>query len=164
MPTTQPSFQPAPPPGAGWAAAPPHLPLPPPGTPAFPPAPPARTSGLAVVAVVLAALALVGTVVSALWFGGSGIEGSDDDGYGAWGPLTGQVAVVGGALPGDDLAAAVRREVEIDGGVVERMSCPDTAAVGQNVTTVCHAVVDDYEWAMVVFFEDAGGHYTILPV
>lgn len=113
---------------------------------------------------VLAALALVGTVVTALWFGGSGVEGSDDGGYDGWGPLTGQVAVVDGALPGDDLARALRRAVEVDGGVVGRMSCPDTATVGQDVTTVCHAVVDEYEWAMVVFFEDDDGRYTVLPL
>ncbi|GAA1835914.1 hypothetical protein GCM10009714_16880 [Microlunatus capsulatus] len=111
---------------------------------------------------VLASLAMVGTVVSALWFGGSGIEGSSEDGY--WGPLTGQIAVDDGRVAGVDLAAAVRSHVESDGGQVGRMSCPDTAGVGQNVTTVCHGQVDDAEWAMVVFFEDTGGNFTILPV
>lgn len=159
MSSALPSFQPAPPPSAGWAAAPPHVPLPPAGT-TFAPTPPPRTSGLAVVAVVLAALALVGVVVTALWTGLG--EGGDDD-YG-YGPLTGQLAVRDGGVPGVDLAAAVRSEVEGDGGYVTRMNCPDTPRVAQNVTTVCHGVVDESDWAMVVFFEDTGGSYTVLPV
>jgi hypothetical protein len=44
------------------------------------------------------------------------------------------------------------------------MNCPDTAKVGQGVVTVCHGVVSSSEYAIVVYFEDKDGHFTLDPI
>lgn len=158
-----PSYPPPPYPSAsippGWYAQPPV-----PGPPA-PPAPPAtapRSSALLVTSLVLAAAALAGVLGVVVWLAAGGTPGGA--GGGGWAPLTGQVAARGGTLSGEDLATAVRQRIRDDGGSPTRMTCPDTARVAQNVTTVCHGVIDEDDWAVVVFFEDTSGNYTLLPV
>lgn len=170
MQTHQPQFQPAPPPSPGWAAAPPHLPIlpPPPHVPTPPPAPGSGWAfALGVIAVVLAAVAAIGVFGVVVWLNAGGsatADGDEDESSWAWGPITGQVTVSDAALSGDALATTLRQVIRDDGGTTSDLRCPDTTAVRQNVTTVCHGVVDETDWALVVFFEDADGHFTLLPL
>jgi hypothetical protein len=137
----------------------PARPAPGPG-PAFVPQPAPTRSRLPVVATVLAATALAAVFGVIVWLISAGppLPGGD---FG--GPLTGQVAVRGTTLPGADLASEVRQRIRDDGGDPSEMTCPDTPAVRQGVTTVCHGVIDEDDWAIVVFFEDSSGNYTLLP-
>ena len=127
---------------------------------AFVPQPAPTRSRLPVTATVLAAAALAGVLGVIVWLVA---VGAPLPGEASGGPLTGQVAVRGTTLSGEDLASAVRQRIRDDGGDPSRMSCPDTAAVRQGVTTVCHGVIDEDDWAIVVFFEDSSGNYTLLP-
>jgi hypothetical protein len=88
------------------------------------------------------------------------------DHSGSSGPLTGQLsqAPAGAALSGADLAAAVSGRIQQDGGDVSRMSCPDTAGVAQGVVTVCHGVISGSDYAIVVYFEDKQGRFTLEPL
>jgi uncharacterized protein DUF4333 len=131
-------------PPAAWAASPPR------------PAPRSRLAlGLAVTSLLLSLLALVAVVaIGALLFLGGGDE-----------PLTGQIpGVQGQSLPGPGLAAAVRGRIQADGGDVTAMTCPATPRVAQGVVTVCHGQIDGGAWAVVVYFEDASGTYTLAPL
>nr|WP_269778579.1 DUF4333 domain-containing protein [Microlunatus antarcticus] len=67
-------------------------------------------------------------------------------------------------MDGPALAAEIARQVRDEGGDPENVTCPATAQVAQDVTTVCHGDVDGDEYAFVVFFEDAKGDYTLLPI
>jgi hypothetical protein len=49
-------------------------------------------------------------------------------------------------------------------GDVSDLRRPDTPSVAQNVTTVCHGMISGSAYAVVVFFEDASGRFTLLPV
>ena len=131
---------------------------PPPWGPHAPPAPPA-VPGLTVLAVVLAGLALLLALVAVVVVAVSSAGG-------ARGPLTGRVGEVrpGSVLAGAALSAEVTRLVEDDGGEVGRITCPDTAAVGPGVVSVCHGSISGEEWAVVVFFEDEAGSITLLPI
>jgi hypothetical protein len=110
----------------------------------------------------MASAALIGVLSVIVWLVS---VGPSLPGSGGAGPLTGSVAVpAGGQLTGDALASSVRQRIQADGGNPSRMTCPDTNTVAQNVTTVCHGVIDDEDWAVVIFFESSGGAYTMLPV
>jgi hypothetical protein len=82
------------------------------------------------------------------------------------GPLTGRLPAVtpGAPLPGTALEKEVSARVGEDGGQVGRVTCPETRTIAQGAVTVCHASVDGADWAIVVFFEDAQGTYTLSPV
>lgn len=119
--------------------------------------------GLAITAVVLSALALLGVVLVGGWVlvttGPSGPDGSA-------GPLTGQLTSLprGAPITGATLASAVRARITQDGGDVSRMDCPPTPRVAQGVVTVCHGVVSSSDYAIVVYFEDLDGHFTLEPI
>lgn len=121
---------------------------------------------LAVIGVVLGGTALLGVlllvafafVVSFLGPGGAG-------GGAGYGPMRGTLApVAGSAVSGQALADEVTRQVRDDGGYPEGVSCPATARVAQDVTTVCHGTDDGLESSFVVFFEDDTGAYTLLEI
>lgn len=139
----------------GWYAAPPAP---------YPPVP-SRGRGLAITSLVLSALALLGVIaVAVLVLVGAGPSNAGPAGSG--GPLTGQLAAStsGGRLAGTQLAHAVSTRIDQDGGNVTLMNCPDTAKVGQGVVTVCHGVVSTSEYAIVVYFEDRDGRFTLDPI
>lgn len=146
----------APPQGAapGWYAAPAP----------FSPVPRSGGRGLAITSLVLSVLALLGVVaVAGLVLFGTGPNGVGPDGSG---PLTGQLAAStsGGPVAGAELSRAVSARIDQDGGDVTLMNCPDTAKVGQGVVTVCHGVVSSSEYAIVVYFEDRDGRFTLDPL
>lgn len=62
------------------------------------------------------------------------------------------------------LSTAVTARIDQDGGNVTEMTCPRTAEVRQGVVTVCHGVISASPWAVVVYFETAGGRFTLEPV
>lgn len=134
---------------------------------AYTPSPPAPNPrggrGLAITAVVLSAVALLGVLIV-----GVGLliaMAPADEGAGAV-PLTGQLATSthGARVTGDTLAEAVSARITDDGGDVSRMDCPQTPKVGQGIVTVCHGVIDHGDWAVVVYFEDADGRFTLQPL
>lgn len=132
-----------------------------------PPPPAPRTSGgrgLAITAVVLSAIALLGVLAVAGWMLVATTPA--DDGATSAGPLTGQLPASpgGGRATGDTLARAVSDRITQDGGDVSRMDCPETARVGQGVVTVCHGVISSSDYAIVVYFEDKDGHFTLEPL
>jgi hypothetical protein len=119
--------------------------------------------GLAITAVVLSALALLGVLAVALLV--LVLAGTTDEDV-AYGPLTGQLpaSTDGGLVPGDTLAAAVSDRITQDGGDVSRMDCPETPKVGQGIVTVCHGVISLSDYAVVVYFEDKDGRFTLEPL
>jgi|GEM_PF-2412652 len=135
-----------------------------PPAPAQPPVPDTgRGRGLAITAVVLSALALLGVLVLAVVVLANQAPAEQDPGSG---PLTGQLAASphGGAVTGDTLAEAVTARITQDGGEVSRMDCPATAKAGQGIVTVCHGVISQSDWAVVVYFEDKDGRFTLEPL
>jgi hypothetical protein len=124
---------------------------------------------LAITALVLSVIALLGvlSVAVLLGMGAYAMSGPAGDGGGGndW-PLTGQLSAstAGGPVPGDTLAEDVSDRLAQDFGDVSRMDCPPTPGVGQNVVTLCHGVIDSSDYAIVVFFEDDDGHFTLLPI
>ena len=112
-----------------------------------------------VVALVIAGLALLLAL-------GAVIAVAVSFGRGTGGPPTGQSTEVraGTPLKGAVLGTTVTRLVADDGGEVQDMTCPDTAAVDQGVVTVCHGSISGERWAVVVFFEDDAGRLTLMPV
>jgi len=124
---------------------------------------PAGGRGLALAGVVLGGLALFGVLLLGIAFAAFvGLGGPGGSGYG---PTQGTVAPSAGrSLDGPVLAAELERQVSDEGGDPDGITCPATAEVAQDVTTVCHGQVDGDEWAFVVFFEDATGRYTLLEV
>jgi len=129
-----------------------------------PPAP-SRGRGLAITSLVLSALAVLGVIAVAVLVM---VRTDPNNGgpAGSGGPLTGQLAAStsGGRLAGPQLAHAVSTRIDQDGGNVTLMNCPDTAKVGQGVVTVCHGVVSSSEYAIVVYFEDKDGRFTLDPI
>jgi hypothetical protein len=129
-----------------------------------PPAP-SRGRGLAITSLVLSALAVLGVIAVAVLVM---VRTDSNNGgpAGSGGPLTGQLAAStsGGRLAGTQLAHAVSTRIDQDGGDVTLMNCPDTAKVGQGVVTVCHGVVSSSEYAIVVYFEDEDGRFTLDPI
>jgi len=129
--------------------------------PPLPGAPGGR--GLAITALVLSLIALLGVVGVGVWVLGTVGPGSQD---GSAGPLTGQLAASpgGASVTGATLASAVSARITQDGGDVSRMDCPPTPRVAQGVVTVCHGVVSSSDYAIVVYFEDPDGHFTLEPI
>lgn len=164
-----PQHGPPPSPQPGWGyPAPASYPLgqPPPGYPSNTVVSPGNStstpgrSRLLVASIILSSAALVGVLGIVIWLIAVGAPGA-----GGGGPLTSSVNVpAGGRLLGDDLAASLQQRIRADGGDPTRTTCPDTARVDQNVTTVCHGSIDGEDWALVVFFEDTAGSYTLQPV
>jgi hypothetical protein len=117
---------------------------------------------LAITSLVLSALAMLGVIALAAWLLIAGPLGNT----GTSGPLTGQLPqpVAQGVLAGGDLSKAVSARIDQDGGDVSRMACPSTPRVTQGVVTVCHGVVSGSDYAIVVYFEDEQGHFTLNPV
>jgi hypothetical protein len=78
-------------------------------------------------------------------------------------PLTGKVPGVSRSmsLSADRLSSAVSVRMEDDGWFVDEVTCPATPKVAQGVVSVCHATMDDGEWAVIVYFEDEQGTYTL---
>jgi hypothetical protein len=119
---------------------------------------------MAVASLVMSAAALVGVLLIGAWllFSGAPLPGDDAT------PLTGQIASArpGSALPGAELSDAVRQRVEEDGGGgdVSGMACPQTPSVDQGIVTVCHGTISGAAWAVVVYFEDAQGRFTLNPL
>jgi hypothetical protein len=133
--------------------------------PASPPAHDAGRGGrgLAITALVLSAVALLAVVAVAFWVL---IATAPADDTGTSGPLTGQLSASagGGQVTGDTLARAVSARITQDGGEVSRMDCPETPRVGQGIVTVCHGVISLSDYAVVVYFEDEDGHFTLEPL
>ncbi|GAB2596666.1 DUF4333 domain-containing protein [Microlunatus antarcticus] len=150
--------------GPSHAYLPPAYTPSPTGVPQPGPAPDGRR--LAITGVVLGGLALLGVLLLGVYALTSTFVGSDDgDGSGGSTPIRGTIAPSAGAgLDGPALAAEIARQVRDEGGDPENVTCPATAQVAQDVTTVCHGDVDGDEYAFVVFFEDAKGDYTLLPI
>jgi len=132
--------------------------------PAVPPSPAGVGRGLAIAALVLSAVALVGVLAVAVWV--LAVTSPADEGGGGTGPLTGQLSASagGGPVTGDTLASAVSARITQDGGDVSRMDCPKTPKVGQGIVTVCHGVIDLSDYAIVVYFEDQDGRFTLEPL
>ena len=134
--------------------------------PASPPAPGSGRGGrgLAITAVVLSGVALLGVLAVAVWV--LVATAPADGNSGITGPLTGQLATStgGGRVTGDALAEAVSARITQDGGDVSRMDCPETPKVSQGVVTVCHGVISLSDYAVVVYFEDKSGRFTLEPL
>jgi hypothetical protein len=133
--------------------------------PAAVPQVPSRGRGLAITSLVLSALALLGVIAVAILV----LVRTDPNNAGptgSGGPLTGQLAAStsGGPVAGTQLSRAVSTRIDQDGGNVTLMNCPDTAKVAQGVVTVCHGVVTSSEYAIVVYFEDKDGRFTLGPL
>lgn len=123
------------------------------------PAGPGR--GLAVAGVALAGIALVVALLALVVGGVSAFAGAPGGGYG----LRGTIAPgKGSALTGPALAEEVATTVTQDGGDPEGITCPATARVAQDVTTVCHGFDFGENSTFVVFFEDDEGAYTLLEI
>lgn len=162
QPMAQGAPMPTPPLLVGWAPPPPPYA---PGNPMpFAPVPHAYAAPkssrpalvLSIISLVVAVVSLLGMLLmAAAMFGGGSV-----------GPLTGTVPSVtpGSALTGEALASAVSSRIEDDGGQVDAMTCPETPKVEQGVVTVCHGGIDGGDWAVIVFFEDATGKYTLDPL
>ncbi|WP_460628369.1 hypothetical protein [Intrasporangium mesophilum] len=127
--------------------------------------------GLAIAGFALSVLAVIGVLLLGLGFLDRGsftpsmadsVSSQPDDASSMpVGPLTGTVPVAAGkSLPGDDLANAVEQRLD-DGSSDITMDCPKTRKVAQGVVTVCHGQIDDEDWAVVVYFEDELGTFTL---
>ena len=150
-----------PPPGGVTPPYPPHPgahpaqvsgPSPWPAQPLYQPAP---RNGLAVAAVVMSALALLGVI-------GIGIALVLGPGMAPSWAMQGQVQPVNSATSGTALARELRVLMEDDGSSVQKVTCPESAPVGQGEVAVCHGRVDDFDWTGVVHFEDDAGTFTLL--
>ena len=113
---------------------------------------------MAIVSLVLSCIAVLGVFVIGGDATGSG-TGSDV-------PLTGQLSTAPSGQPvtGATLAKDVTARINQDGGDVSRMDCPSTSRIGQGVVTVCHGTVSGSDYAVIVFFEDDSGRFTLNPV
>jgi uncharacterized protein DUF4333 len=129
-----------------------------PWTPPYAPPPTRSGNGVAVAALVVAVIALLGVIAVGV-FAVAVLGGGGE-------PLTGRLPAVSPRAPlsGSALADAVSDRITKDGGDVGRVRCPETAKVAQGTVTVCHATIDDGDWAVVVFFEDAQGTFTLDPI
>lgn len=140
-------------PSAGWTQPWPPAP--------YVPAPRGGSgSGLAVAALVMSIIALVCVV------GMGALAVLSGGGPGASTPLTGTLPSGAKVAPlsGADLSRTVTARIAEDGGTVDEMQCPATPKIGQGVVTVCHGTVDGADWAVVVYFEDAIGSFTLAMV
>lgn len=126
-----------------------------------PPPPPTPTrSALPAVSLAISALALLGVIILTASLALSGAFSSGNDA-----PLTSQLSPApSGILSGDTLSNALTDVIGEDGGDVSDLRCPETPAVRQGVTTLCHGTISGAAWAIAVFFEDDQGRYTALPM
>lgn len=114
----------------------------------------------------LSGLALLGVValgVVVLVAGGASLADRLDGGGSAPAP-TGSVEgqLLSGAVSGTTLAQTATEVLERDGADVTKITCPATARVDTGLSTVCHGEVDGEDWAVIVFFEDSRGRFTLL--
>lgn len=135
----------------------------PPAEPVYPahvaPVSPSR-SPLALIGLIISLVALAGVLGLAAWLAVSGVL--SDPGQA---PLTGQLqGSSGSTVRGADLEAEITSVIRADGGEVTEMRCPDTPSIAQGVVTVCHGSISGDPWAIVVFFEDSEGRFTLAPV
>lgn len=124
------------------------------------PSPPTlkQSNGLAITALVVACLALLlGLGLMAF----VALAGFPSPSVGDL-PGTAPQVVAGQPYPGKLLQDEVARVISGDGGDVKSMTCPETAAVDTKAVAVCHGVVDDFDSAVTVTFEDGLGHFTLL--
>ena len=122
-----------------------------------PPAP-KQNNGLAITALVVACLALVlvlAVIVSGVLTGFMPSVAGDLQG-------TAPQVVLGEPYSGALLADEVSRVISNDGGDVGSITCPDTSDVKAGVASVCHGLVDGFESAITVTFEDGVGHFTLV--
>jgi len=134
--------------------------LPQPQTQTWQPTPPApkQNNGLAITALVVACLALVlvlAVIVSGVLSGFMPSVAGDLQG-------TAPQVVLGEPYSGALLADEVSRVISNDGGDVGSITCPDTSDVKAGVASVCHGLVDGFESAITVTFEDGVGHFTLV--
>jgi hypothetical protein len=125
--------------------------------------------GLTIASFVLSIIAVLGVLLLGLVMlaGSADLDSTqpDDGTSGSMAPLTGSVSVAAGqSLPGDDLANAVEQRIHADGAADVQMDCPGTPKVAQGVVTVCHGQIEGDEWAVVVYFEDDLGSFTLNPL
>ena len=121
---------------------------------------------LGIISLIASGLALLGVIGLATWVlagqPGALPAGFPSDFGPPPAPLTGQLQVAaGGQASAADLTEEIRERLEEDGWLVEDMQCPQVSGVGQGTVSVCHSTMDDGEWAVIVFFEDAKGTYTL---
>jgi len=163
-PSEQPPFA-EPHPWQGQQPWPPQQPpapsfLPQPQTQTWQPTPPApkQNNGLAITALVVACLALVlvlAVIVSGVLSGFMPPVAGNLQG-------TAPQVVLGEPYPGALLADEVSRVISNDGGDVGSITCPDTSDVKAGVASVCHGLVDGFESAITVTFQDGVGHFTLV--
>jgi hypothetical protein len=127
--------------------------------PERPPASRGSDRWLPVVSLMLSLLSVVGMLSIGAWV----VISQDEDSGIASSTLTGHVlaAPPAAVLPGSTLATVVTDVIEEDGAYVTEMRCPATPRVIQGVVTVCHGTIDDEDWAVVVFFENERGAFTL---
>lgn len=118
-------------------------------------------SSMALASLIISVIALIGVIGLAAWLAVSGMFSGP-----GMGPLTGQLRDIssGSTVRGADLENEVTAIIADDGGDVSEMRCPDTSSVGQGVVTVCHGSISGDPWAVVVFFEDSQGRFTLQPL
>jgi hypothetical protein len=111
---------------------------------------------LSIVSLIVSVVALIGVAAVAVFTLGSG---------GSY-PLTGQLETAPASAPlsGPQLVEVLTDVIEEDGGEVTQLKCPATPRVDQGVVTVCHGSIDDEDWAIVVYFEDTQGRFTLQPI
>ncbi|WP_020574133.1 hypothetical protein [Actinopolymorpha alba] len=144
----------------------------PPDWSAFPgPHPPPRDRGagpgMAVASLVMSIAALVGVIVIGVFvlFTDPYLVPPDED-YAdveSAAPLRGMVPEppTDGLIRGTDLTRVVTDLVEEDWDETATLRCPDTEKVNQGVVTLCHGTIGGDEWAVIVYFEDARGRFTL---
>lgn len=122
---------------------------------------------LGIISLIASGLALLGVIGLATWVlagqPGALPAGVPSDFGPPPAPLTGQLSEVpnGRQVAAADLTAEIRERLEEDGWLVEDMRCPQVTGLAQGTVSVCHSTMDDGEWAVIVFFEDAKGTYTL---
>jgi hypothetical protein len=116
---------------------------------------------VAITSLIISLAALAGVLGLAAWLAVSGAFSGP-----AQAPLTGQLqhSGSGSTVRGADLETELSAIIADDGGEVTEMRCPDTPSLGQGVVTVCHGSISGEPWAVVVFFEDSEGRFTVQPL
>lgn len=116
---------------------------------------------IAVISLIVSGLALLAVFgMGVFMFGGPAGPGGP---AGTMAPLTGKVPSVSPStsLLGERLSSEISVRLEDDGWIVDEVKCPTTPKVAQGVVSVCHATMDEGDWAVVVYFEDDQGTYTL---
>lgn len=119
---------------------------------------------LGIISLIASSLALLGVIGLFAWTFTSSPMGLPPDDFGPPpAPLTGQLSSVpnGGQVTAADLTGEIADRLEKDGWLVEDMRCPQVTGLAQGTVSVCHATLDDGDWAVIIFFEDSKGTYTL---